>query len=197
MTTLSRKQIKNASSDKIPILKWCFPKNSHRRLPKLQFPKWQLPKCTTSQAASSQMLGCLLRRRRMHWGQSTRTGWARGPSAEGITGQGASAAVRADLGSCRFGNCIFLRLPLGNISFGKFPLGKKTTKHLLSKVYDIKDRQFMASSVQFFCPKRMNISSTSGISSRDDKSRDLLLESSIFFFIRSSSFSYSALSRAL
>ena len=55
----------------------------------------------------------------------------------------------------------------------------------------------MASSVQFFCPKRINISSTSGISSRDDKSRDRLLESSIFSFIRSSSFSYSALSRAL
>ena len=57
----------------------------HGRLPKWQFPQWQLSKCSIAQAANSQRF-CILRRHRCSVG-------------------GPSAAASTNLGSCRLRNC--------------------------------------------------------------------------------------------
>ena len=73
------------------------------RLSKGKFPKWQLPKCALSLAATSQTLGC-------HGDRTLRLEWNRVPSGVTMT----------DLGSCRLGNFIYKKLPLGKMPLGKY-----------------------------------------------------------------------------
>ena len=72
------------------------------------FPKWQLLKCTISQAATSQV-------------------WPSRECSVPVKACGASEGLTWPLGSCCLGNCTFWKLPLG-----KSPLGKylwESTKH--------------------------------------------------------------------
>ena len=78
------------------------------------FPKWQLPKCAISQSATSQALGPQ-------------------PILAASTRPPLKPAAPNLMGSCRFGNCTFGKLPrTWENTLGKLPLGKNPLEKYLT-----------------------------------------------------------------
>ena len=73
---------------------------SQRQFPNGEFPSYNFPKVRL----------CPLRSRRLTWG----------PSPAARTGFRPSATARTDLRSCRSGNCILGKMPLGKNHLGKY-----------------------------------------------------------------------------
>ena len=86
---------------------------SQKNFPIGNFPR-VFSECAISQAATSQRLGPL-RRRRLQLGHSAGARMGQEVKRHGQNRLGPSAAALTDLGSCRSGNHVFGNLPLGKI----------------------------------------------------------------------------------